>query len=455
MKLKYILSVILMIVGCGDTQKSTKETSSNSSAQTMKKMNLKEVWQVRFVDETLLASYSSKSGWQKYYSREFEQAMSTLEGEALARIHVEYSALYRQALLLHSNATFHAYEGYKNKLDPPQVSYLLAVSSIFKNDIAKSESYLSKYTADPQTDSRVSQWKKWLASDKKAKPQLEGFFFSADNTSPQRPPAHEDAIYSFGSGDTSMSASEGTSLWLRALWHENEARKLLKDKSYGSSLVSLLINPWRLPFEKNFTSPTVEALSSVPDDWFFFGFYLNSADIGFLGSLSPSPKESLQKWQDTSVLAQYISRCIKQEKLDVECVVDQATTLESEILSLNKSATSDRKEEVNTALLYDLFPKFARYALYRAAALWAEENGQHEDSGRFRLMVREASGVIRDPLFLISLAAWCAGNEDTLRSADLLHEFSSEFSSLQSARIPLDSLHIRVGRQRIDHGPTH
>ena len=442
---------MLIFTGCNGSKK-TEEVKETTD--TLNKINLKEAWPVRFSNDELRTPYEQNSGWQNYYTREFESSMLMMEGDALARLHLEFSALYRQALVLHANATIHAYEGYKNDLDPPQVTYLLALAHLFKNDLEKAQSYLSKHQVDPQTESGARQWTEWLASDKKKSPSLEGFFFSADRASANRPPKENNEVYSFGSGETALTASEGTSLWLRALWHEAEAKKMLKEKPYGKGLVSAMLNPWRLPFEKNFTSTDVTSLADIPDEWFLFNFYLNTADIEFVGSIASSPRESLKKWTETSILAQNLSKCVKEEKLNVECVVDQASALEKDIQNLNKESKVNT-EGVNTELLYDIFPKFARYSLLRTAALWAEENGQHEDSGRFRLLVRESTGVIRDPLFLTSLAAWCAGNEDTLRSADLVHELSKEFSSLQSARIPLDSLHIRVGRDRPHNDPTH
>ena len=251
-----------------------------------------------------------------------------------------------------------------------------------------------------------------------------------------------------------MTATEGTALWLRARWHEEQAEQLLQKNSYGKALVAHILDPWRLPFEKSFVAPHIEPLPELSDNWFFFGFYLHTPDINFVGSLK-QPYKALETWKNKSILANYLQSCVKEKKLDPECVIDQASLLENRIREINKNKTKDREEEVNSELLYEVFPVFARYSLLRVGALWAQENDQHRDSGRLRLIVREASGPIRDPLFLLAFAAWEAGNKSTLRAQDIVHEFSSEFSSLQSARIPLDSLHIRRGRDSVQDGPSH
>ena len=93
--------------------------------------------------------------------------------------------------------------------------------------------------------------------------------------------------------------------------------------------------------------------------------------------------------------------------------------------------------------------------MLRLGALFALHNEQDRDSGILQLMIREASGPIRDPVFLTFFSAWDAGNGATLRAQDLIHEMSAEFNPLQSARVPLDFLHIRLGRNAVPSGASH
>ena len=70
------------------------------------------------------------------------------------------------------------------------------------------------------------------------------------------------------------------------------------------------------------------------------------------------------------------------------------------------------------------------------------------------LEVREASGIVRDPVSLIFLTAYDAYNANTVRAPELLHEYADEFTALNSARIPLDFLQIQLTKDG-SHIPTY
>ncbi|MEC7987997.1 MAG: hypothetical protein VX278_22710, partial [Myxococcota bacterium] len=249
-------------------------------------------------------------------------------------------------------------------------------------------------------------------------------------------------------GNNNMEMSEGTALWLQAKWHEDQAVSILKESGKATELAALTLAPWRLPFEAKIKNELPDATSTLSDDWLFFSFFLVPQDAHFLAAMSNNPQDALNTWKDKSILATLLAKCMDSGKIIPERVIDASAVLEKDILTLVK-------ERTDIPLFYEVFPLFAKYSLLRAGALFAEANGQHRDSGMLRLNVREASGPVRDPVFLIAFSAWEAGNKSTQRAQDLIHEYASQFPALHSARVPLDSLHIRRGKETVPVGPTH
>jgi hypothetical protein len=442
--------------GCGTKEEGRSEKIQDKSA-TEASISSESFWMHRLVDTNKLAPFVGDSGWQSYYTRDFQDAMRGSSGGALARQHLEHSSLYRQALLMHSNASKNVYTQYKSEEDPIQSQYVLAVASIFLGEFEEAQKILNTFPADPILDEHVAQWKAWLASDRKATPKLSGFFFSEDGAKKNTPPAWTEQQYFFSlPNDVSYEVSEGTSLWMLAKWHEKQAEDLIKDFEYGSDLIQQWLAPWRLPFERSFVPKASEKVLAVPDEFLLFGFYLQPEDIAFSSSIQNEPLVALKNWSSKSPLAHHLSACVKEKLLNPECLVDSSMQLEEIVRNANKEATKDIPiEELNAELLYETFPSFARYSLLRMGAHFALRNNQSRDSGILQLMVREASGPLRDPVFLTFFSAWEAGNNSTLRAQDLVHELSSEFSPLHSARVPLDFLHIRLGRNAVPSGASH
>jgi hypothetical protein len=451
-----LFCLAISIGGCSN--KDNQDISSVEHTETADKNKQdSSYWMNRLVDMSALAPFVSDAGWQSYYSRDFQVALSNFSGEALARHHLERAALYRQGLLMHARSNKNLYTQYKNAEDPVQSQYFLAESFIFLGEYEEASKIFSQIAAEPKFDDNIAQWKAWLATDKKKSPELTGFFFSSEGASANQAPQWNPATYAFPLPSGSFyEPSEGTSLWLLAKWHQDQAYDLMKDIKERDELIAQWLAPWRLPFENSFTSKPSNKTLSVSDNWLLFGFYLTPEDLAFSSALQQEPLVALQKWQSKSTLAQKIQSCVKEKLLDTECLIDAAAELEEKVRAQNKEATKSLPvEELNVELLYEIFPSFARYSLIRMGALFALSNNQNRESGMLQLMVREASGPVRDPLFLTFFSAWDAGNNATLRAQDLIHELSSEFSPLQTARVPLDFLHIRLGRNAVPSGASH
>ncbi|MAA77804.1 MAG: hypothetical protein CL916_00975 [Deltaproteobacteria bacterium] len=442
------------IWGCGN-----KESEENVSQKSVHIEASKDssFWVNRLVRPEKLSPFVQDLGWQSYYNRNFQDTIRNASGVSLARYHLEHSALYRQALLMHSNATKMLYTEYKSDEDPVQHQYFLAVAYITLGEYEKGQNLLDSLPEEPILQGAVSQWKSWISTDKKSPPEFSGFSFSDENSTVNSPPTWNENTYAFSLSNGSFyEPSEGTTFWLLARWHEKQARDLLKDLSYSKDVIEQWLSPWRLPFESSFSPAPSKKILSLTDDWLLFGFYLDTADLAFASAIPNGAGASLKEFSKDSLLAQEIEKCISDSKLNTECLVDASMALEERMRSFNKEQTKDIPvEQLNAELLYEIFPSFARYSLLRMGAFFALHNDQSRDSGILQIMIREASGPIRDPVFLTFFSAWDAGNGATLRAQDLVHEMSSEFSPLQNARVPLDFLHIRLGRNAVPSGASH
>ena len=305
----YVIPLFLAL-SCQETEKApTQELGSKQES-----ISLEKAWEVRFTDNTLRAPYEGSVGWQHYYKREYKQSLPLFNGEALARLHLELSALNRQALLMHSYSIKYAYGDYKQEGDGPEVSYLQGVAACFLGEFEEAKSFLSKETNNVDLKPRAEQWLAWLNTDRSVEPTLQDFFFSAEGGSAKSFPNWEKTVhYSFAStaGSNDMEASEGTALWLQAKWHEEQASVLLKEAGQPKELAALFLAPWRLPFEKGIQHELPSTDLKLGDDWLFFNFILVPQDAYFLASLNEKPKENLEYWKNKSILAAMLAKCMQ------------------------------------------------------------------------------------------------------------------------------------------------
>ena len=83
----------------------------------------------------------------------------------------------------------------------------------------------------------------------------------------------------------------------------------------------------------------------------------------------------------------------------------------------------------------------------------AEVAGDRETSGRLRLQARDRTDLgnhLKDPVSLLSLAAWDASNRNVHRAPELLHNQTGRYPELEVARYGLDVLALRVQKERIE-----
>jgi hypothetical protein len=145
-----------------------------------------------------------------------------------------------------------------------------------------------------------------------------------------------------------------------------------------------------------------------------------------------------------------IAACVKEQKLDVDCILEGSTALGGAIESAMAQAAG--KEDS----FHRPFAEFARAGVLRAADRAAWKMNDSDAGGRIRLLAldRTTNGA-RDPLFLLSVAAWDAGNRNSVRAEELVHGLLTEVPGLEAARLPLDALHIRLSRNAAPGRPMH
>ena len=85
-----------------------------------------------------------------------------------------------------------------------------------------------------------------------------------------------------------MSVTDGTTLWLRSLWHEQAAALA---SSESASAISAILNPFRLPFEAH---QAVEVSDDLSADWVFLSYYMSPADINFMTTVQSDGLAALE-----------------------------------------------------------------------------------------------------------------------------------------------------------------
>jgi hypothetical protein len=94
---------------------------------------------------------------------------------------------------------------------------------------------------------------------------------------------------------------------------------------------------------------------------------------------------------------------------------------------------------------------FIEAGVIRAGMRAADAAGDREAAGLLRIAAKDQSETDAvEPVFLVSLAAWDAGNRNALRAQEILHAQLKRAPGLDAARYALDALHLRVSR---DSGP--
>jgi hypothetical protein len=265
---------------------------------------------------------------------------------------------------------------------------------------------------------------------------------------PEAPSTPHYALTEQGESARERKVSDPSALLALALWHERVAVATAADEG---ELARLYAARYALAAE-----PDVSHRGELPLEFLFGSDFASPADAAFLqdvldgGTLQgtfPSG-ETLESYQDRSVLAVMTHASQRGDQIDSEKALDQAADLRRAVL--DAATTKFGKIGAFDRQLGDIVSVGA----LRSLSLIAEVLGDREAGGILRINAWERSDAhTACPVAIMALAAWDAGNRYPIRATEILHRQTRRYTSLEVARFGLDALAIRVGRETTDQNP--
>ena len=437
------LAMAGLLVGCsGESTTEPAEVAAATAA--LPSALIEKTWQYRLADATVRARFESDPGWGAVFRRDYGKALTSFGDDAgRARIHLEYAALYRQALLMYAHSTHHAYGENREASDPIEVDYLLGISRYFRADESTAAAWEAlSPEADADIITRAIVWQEVAAWP----PALSAASFP--EALPAVTPGDNPQLNSLPHYQLSeqteqalvVETADPTALYALSRWHEEAAGQL----SGNPALISQLLAPHRLPVEP---APTAE-LTTIDDSWLFLSSGLTCAeDAAFIADASARGLPAVEQWKDSSPLAAAVSGGIEDGAVVPDIMLDQAAQLRQQVLDAMHARSGTTED------FQDAFAWLGRVAVLRAGMVVADANDQYRDAGILRLNALEqldsmkaSLNLTKDPVFVLSVAAWDSGNRNPVRAQQLVHGLLKRFPSLTAARYPLDALNVRASR---------
>jgi hypothetical protein len=417
------MMLVGLLVACtSEPQEREPESGSTSMSAEL----VASTWQVRMADAAARAPYEQRPGWALIFQRDFDGALRAFEEgsdiDGQARAHLELAALYRQASRVAAEATLQVYGVDRQPTDPADVEYLVEVS---RNLLGLSTA-IAYAPEQPVFRARAAALRQGpplptdpaiVAADSDPSDHLRTYDLP-ERTTEAKP----------------VRVADPSELYELSVWHEGRARAL---GARGQCLA-----PWLLPLEAPGDS------EPVPETMVFGSFYATTWDVDFVAAAC-SGKPTFDDYPQ-SVLAQAIEPAVVDGRLDVQEVREAAQGLGDRLRSAMVARAGQEEGYQRT------FADIGRLSVLRAAICVAEDLGQEEDAALLRIEVADTSdGPARDPVFLLSLAAWDAAHRNAVRALDLVHALGREHPQLELARVPLDAMSVRLSRNSAPAAPVH
>lgn len=446
-----LLALLLSVGGCSGSEPETGAKESTGVA--VPAALLDKTWPVRMSDNAARAPFEAQSGWASLFSRSHDEALAAFAGDpaataGLARVHLEMAAFYRQAARLAANATVQVYGADHQAEDPVETPYLVGVSKALLGDLDGARAALAALPPKTAVATQAAAWSAWLAGGAAWPPDasLVGFPGQPGEVTPGLAPGAGDLPhYRFAelAGETrEVAATDPTTLYLLSRWHEAAARKAAPQ---DDAVITQLLGLWRLPPEP---APAADLLP-VGDAWLFASFVLTPEDCAFLTAAQAQGIAAVEAWKDRSPYAAAIAPAVVEGRVSPELMLDQAAWLGT-ALSEAMARRSGQAEGFQRP-----FADQARAGVLRAAMVVADAAGETRDAGVLRVNALDRSvQTAADPVFFMSVAAWDTGNRNALRAQDLLHGLLSRFPAAEASRVPLDAMHLRLGRNAAPATPV-
>lgn len=451
--------VALGLAACGDDSPAAEDGASDGAAAAplLPEAMVSTTWPVQMADDAARAPFEGHPGWSAVFGRDLNGALAAFaaegpEGAGLARTHAELSALYRQGALLAANATRHVYGTDRQPdVDPPQVGYVVGISQALLGACTEAGAALAAAEGDGLPAAGLAFWRAQAAAppcgdlppDAPAGAVPAPAEAPAPGARPTPAPLPHLSFAEQGEGARAVAVTDPAALMAMAAWHEAAARAAAPEGE--GVFIDAVLSPWRLPGE----SRPAGAPSAAGAEWLFGGFALASADLPFLAAAPADGVAAVQAHAATSPLAAALSPAVSGDRIDPDKVLDLAAAVGQQL----EAGMATKGGGVQA--FHRPFAEIARVAVLRAGMLVADGAGQYRDAGILRINALERSnGPAGDPVFLLSVAAWDAGNRNPLRAQELIHALAKAHPALEAARTPLDALHIRLSRNTASGGPV-
>jgi hypothetical protein len=414
-------------------------------------------WPVQMANDAARAPFEGHPGWSAMFGRDLNAALAAFgaegaQGRGLARTHAELAAMYRQGALLAANATRHVYGTDRQAdIDPPQVDYVVGVSQALLGACTDAGAALGAASGDGVPAAGLAYWTGKAARAPCGSLQLDapdGAFprpagAPKPGALPTAAPTPHLQFAEQGDEARTVDVTDPAALMALAVWHEDAARAAAPEGE--AAFVDAVLAPWRLAGEAR---PALELTDAGPE-WLFSGFALAPADLPFLVVAPVDGVAAVTAHAATSPLAAALLPAVAGDAIDPDKVLDLAATVGQQLEQGMATAGG------GVQAFHRPFAEIARVAVLRAGMLVADGAGQYRDAGILRINALERSnGPAGDPVFLLSVAAWDAGNRNPLRAQELIHALAKAHPALEAARTPLDALHIRLSRNTASGGPV-
>ena len=450
--MKPALALVLLLGACAGGQSDVQTTPKTAGA--VPPELVAKTWQVRLAVDSVRAPFEGRGSWGGWFNGKRLEPLAAMASESdpvgLARAHAEYAAIYRQAALIAANSVAQVYGVDAQPTDPKEVSYLLGVSGVILKDAALTGRLgQAKDSKVPGLAERDAAWKAWVDAGA-TWPPTAAFAGRPGALAALTPGSAPDAgklphfqLPEVGE-PTMVDAGDPGVLLELALAHEAAA---IAASPESAGAVALLIDPWRVPGEP----PAAKAAAvTVPDTFLFLSAYTTPGDMVFASDLARDGWPAVAAHVTDSPYAVIVAKCAPEKKIDVDCVLDESAALGSAI-EAGMAAAAGKQDS-----FHDPFANLARAGVFRVADRAAFALGDTDAGGRLRInAIDKTTGSAMDPLFLLSVAAWDAGNRNSVRAEDLVHGQLTEVPGLEAARLPLDALHIRLSRNAAPGRPMH
>ncbi|MSP54688.1 MAG: hypothetical protein EXR69_03650 [Myxococcales bacterium] len=455
---------------------------------------LASTWQVRLAPDQARLDFEGRDSWSAYFKGDRVGALAAMatdgDSPGLQRMHGELAAMYEEAALLAAQSVKQAYGVDGQPTDPLEMAYLLGQAGVILADPSLIQRFgecgASTVPGLAARDAAWAKWRddaaagtasKWPNNDVPGRPgdvvvgQVPGLGPVPSYVFPERTPEK-----------LAVQAADLMSVWELSIWH---ARAVVQASGADVPTGPLaLINAHRIPglgladwrdAVGLAAVPTVapHGPPSVPDAMLFLGPYTTGGDLALAAALQEpgSAGEAVAAHLSDSPYAAIIQSCttataviaaptLPTEQgarpgsvpsgISINCILDQSAAFGTAIQDGMATAAGAPQG------FHRFFADQARAGLLRVSADAAFAVGDTDTGGRLRLnAIDRAVGKAYDPVFALQVAAWDAGNRNSVRATELVHPLVEQVPGLDIARVPLDALHVRLSRNAAPAVPMH